>query len=209
MTRAERQEHDLAVIHGRFQVLHKDHLRYLLAGKAVARHLVVGITNPEPLLSAEDETDPQRSNPAANPLSYYERYVLIRAAMVEAGVKENELSIVPFPINFPDRWRHYVPLEAVFLLTIYDEWGRKKRRMLDGMGVRTRVLWERPAEEKGLSGAEVRAAMAREEPWRHMIPSSAVGFLEKWGIAERIRCLGREGLGHHAKRPPRADRETR
>ena len=36
------------VIHGRFQVLHNDHLKYLLAGKADASTLVVGITNPDP-----------------------------------------------------------------------------------------------------------------------------------------------------------------
>jgi|GEM_PF-3973487 len=35
---------DVAVIHGRFQALHNDHLKYLLAGKACCRHLTVGIT---------------------------------------------------------------------------------------------------------------------------------------------------------------------
>jgi len=35
------------VVHGRFQVLHNDHVKYLLAGKARCRHLVVGITNPD------------------------------------------------------------------------------------------------------------------------------------------------------------------
>jgi nicotinamide-nucleotide adenylyltransferase len=40
--------YELGVIHGRFQVLHNDHLRYILAGKELCRHLVVGITNPDP-----------------------------------------------------------------------------------------------------------------------------------------------------------------
>jgi nicotinamide-nucleotide adenylyltransferase len=31
----------LGVIHGRFQVLHKDHLKYLLAGKSLCEHLVL------------------------------------------------------------------------------------------------------------------------------------------------------------------------
>lgn len=42
------------VIHGRFQLLHNDHLKYLLAGKARCEHLVVGITNPDPCLTKAD-----------------------------------------------------------------------------------------------------------------------------------------------------------
>jgi D-arabinose 5-phosphate isomerase GutQ len=38
---------DVGVIHGRFQILHNDHLKYLLAGKDLCRHLVIGITNPD------------------------------------------------------------------------------------------------------------------------------------------------------------------
>ena len=45
--------YDIGVIHGRFQVPHNDHLRYLLAGKALCRHLVVGLTNPDPSLPTE------------------------------------------------------------------------------------------------------------------------------------------------------------
>jgi hypothetical protein len=64
---------DTGVIHGRFQVLHNDHLKYLLAGKARCRHLVVGITNPDPFLTKEDAAEPRRSEPGANPLTYFER----------------------------------------------------------------------------------------------------------------------------------------
>jgi glycerol-3-phosphate cytidylyltransferase-like family protein len=34
-------QYDVGVIHGRFQVLHNDHLKYLLLGKALFKHLVV------------------------------------------------------------------------------------------------------------------------------------------------------------------------
>ena len=64
--------------------------RYLLAGKARCEHLVVGITNPDPTLTREDEADPQRSIPSANPLTYFERYVMIRAAL---GVYPSLISV--------------------------------------------------------------------------------------------------------------------
>ena len=91
----------MGVIHGRFQVLHHDHLKYLTAGKARCRHLVVGITNPDPTLTRDDPADPQRSQPAANPLSYFERYVMIQAALLDAGLGSSDFSVVPFPINLP------------------------------------------------------------------------------------------------------------
>ena len=114
---------ETGVIHGRFQVLHNDHLRYLLAGKARCRHLVVGITNPDPSLTAADEADPERHDPHANPLTYYERYVMVRDVLREAGLSEQEYLIVPFPVNRPELYRFYVPLDGTFFLTIYDDWG--------------------------------------------------------------------------------------
>ena len=75
---------ETGVIHGRFQILHNDHLDYLLSGKALCRHLVVGITNPDPVLTKKEDSDPERDSAAANPLTYYERYLLVKTALTEA-----------------------------------------------------------------------------------------------------------------------------
>ena len=118
---------ETGVVHGRFQIFHLDHLRYLLAAKQRCSHLVVGITNPDPTLTKADAADPVRSLPESNPLTYFERYTIIRAVMFEQGL-DAEFSIVPFPINIPELYRFYLPLDAVFYLTIYDEWGKRKKR---------------------------------------------------------------------------------
>jgi len=55
-------KYEVGVIHGRFQVLHHDHLKYLLAGKELCRHLVVGITNPDPFTVREESADLKRSS---------------------------------------------------------------------------------------------------------------------------------------------------
>ena len=106
--------HELGVIHGRFQVLHNDHLVYLLAGKKRCEHLVIGITNPEPALTAADAADPQRSMVEANPFTYFERYRMVFAAMLWAGVKADQFSIVPLPINFPERYKFMSPWKRFF-----------------------------------------------------------------------------------------------
>jgi len=183
------------VIHGRFQVLHNDHLKYLLSGKARCRHLVVGITNPDPILTARDETDPQRSEPFFNPLTYFERYTMVRAALKDSDLETGEFSIVPFPINFPDLYHYYVPVDAVYFLSIYDNWGRRKLSRFQELGLRTEILSERRAEEKGISAGKVRRYMVENHPWEDLVPPSTKRLMEEWGIPERMRQLHRDRPG--------------
>ena len=175
------------VIHGRFQVLHNDHLKYLLAGKALCRHLVVGITNPDPSHVKNEVADPHRSDMDANPLTYYERYLLVRAALTEAGLSLNDFSVVPFPINRPEHYRYYLPMKAVFFLTIYDDWGRQKKKYFESLKLNVHVLWQVRQEEKGISGSDVRSRMAAGLPWEHLVPGSVAALLKDWKIPGRIR----------------------
>ena len=152
---------ETGVIHGRFQVLHNDHLVYLLAGMALCRHLVVGITNPDPLLTRDESSDPKRSNPAANPLTYFERYVMVRTVLEEAGIASSRFSVVPFPINMPELYRYYVPLDALFFLSIYDDWGQRKLEYFTSLGLATHVL------------RDVSASPERAQRHRHPSPDGA------------------------------------
>jgi len=182
------------VIHGRFQVLHNDHITYLLAGKKRCNHLIVGITNPDPTLTRDDPADPHRSLADSNPLTYYERYVMVKAALVEAGLAFNVFSVVPFPINLPDLYRHYVPLDGTFFLTIYDSWGERKLEHFRSLGLRTEVLWRRSPELKGISGALVRKKITVDEAWEHLVPSSTARLINLWDIAGRLRNISHSHL---------------
>jgi nicotinamide mononucleotide adenylyltransferase len=180
---------EVGVIHGRFQVFHNDHLKYVLAGKSRCRHIVVGITNPDPMLTRYDPAAPDRSDPSFNPLTYYERYVMIREVLTGAGAAQNEFSIVPFPINLPELYRYYVPLDATYYLTIYDEWGRRKLDWFRSMSLKTEILWERSLQEKGLRAADIRKKMASGDAWEHMVPRETALLMRSWSIPERIRKL--------------------
>ncbi len=180
---------ETGVIHGRFQVLHNDHLVYLLAGMELCRHLVVGITNPDPLLTKDDPADPRRSSPAANPLTYFERYTMVRAVLEEAGVEPSRLSIVPFPINMPELYKYYVPLDALFFLSIYDDWGKRKLEHFTSLGLRTRLLREVSGAQKGLSATDIRRSMALGESWENLVPPAVVRLMKKWNISCRLRSL--------------------
>ncbi len=181
--------YDTAVIHGRFQILHNDHLKYLLAGKAMCRHLVVGITNPDPVLTNSVEVDPGRSHVMSNPLTYYERLVLIREVLLEAGLSLEEMTITPLPITRPELFRHYVPMDALFVLSIYDGWGRQKLEQFRSLGLKTHVLWKVEPEEKGISAQEVRDLMIKSRPWEHLVPDASARLLKQWRLPERLRQM--------------------
>lgn len=181
--------YETGVIHGRFQVLHNDHLKYLLAGKALCRRLVIGITNPDPHLAKNETADPKRSSPLANPLTYFERHVMVEATLLDAGLKTNDFMIVPFPINFPERYRYYVPMDAVFFLTICDEWGARKQRYFKSLGLITHVLWEVPPNKKGISASDIRERIATNQAWEHLVPACVPVFIERWNIRDRLKEL--------------------
>ena len=178
---------ETGVVHGRFQIFHLDHLKYILAAGERCKHLVIGITNPDPTLTGPDAADPYRSTPEANPLTYFERYRIIRRVLSETGPEHSNFSVVPFPINFPELYRYYVPLDATFFLTIYDDWGRRKLSLFQSLGLKVEVLWEKPPEQKGIRATEVRRLIAEGKPWEHLVPAPAASAIKAMGIEQRLR----------------------
>lgn len=176
----------IGVIHGRFQILHHDHLKYLLAGKERCDHLVIGIANPDPSLTKQDRADQHRASLAANPLTYYERYQAIRVTLVEAGLQLEQFSIVPFPINFPELLKYYVPMKATFFLTIYDEWGERKLAHFKALGLRTEILWRRPLSQKGQTSTEIREKIRTGEPWQHLVPPAMATLIDTFNLPRRL-----------------------
>jgi nicotinamide-nucleotide adenylyltransferase len=145
-------------------------MEYVLAAKALCSFLFVGITNPDPFLTAFDPSNPHRSELDSNPFTYFERQRMIEESMRDEGIPHSGFSVVPFPINFPERLRYYAPEGACYFVTIYDDWGRRKARLLQELGLRVQVLWERPMTTRLTSGSEIRSLMRREGDWSHLVP---------------------------------------
>lgn len=177
------------VVHGRFQLFHVDHLKYVLAAKERCRHLVVGITNPDPTLTKFDPADPHRSGEQDNPLTFYERYVMLRELLLEQGLTYQEFSLVPLPINFPELYRYYVPLTATFYLTIYDEWGERKLQLFESLGLKAEILWRRPSSEKGLTATGIRRLMGQGQPWEHLVPPAVARLVREMDLLARLKIL--------------------
>ena len=153
------------------------------------KFLYVGITNPDPALTKDAPEDPNRSQNASNPFTYYERLIMLRDAMVEFGVPRSEFEVVPFPINQPHLIRYYTPPDAVYFVTIYDQWGRSKASTLSKLGLTVDVMWERELDEKSISGTEVRRLIAEGGNWQELVPKSVASFLIEHRLVERIATL--------------------
>ena len=178
------------VVHGRFQGLHLKHMEYLLAAKMRCRLLYVAITHPDIFACpAASPLDVHGTLVRDNPLAYIERYEMIRDSLLEFGVKREEFEIIPFPVDRPDVLAQYAPADAVYYMSICGEWDREKEKILSSLGLKTEILWERDAEEKGITGTELRALIAGDGSWRQYMPKAAAEYLTEHGLDERIKNL--------------------
>ena len=180
----------LGVIHGRFQLLHNDHMKYLLAGKERCEHLVIGICNPEIDLTKYTQANPHRSKQSSNPLTYFERMECIKYSLLEAGVKQEEFDIVPFPINFPEKIFNYAPQNAKYYMTIYDEWGEEKLKSLkENLKLDVEILWKVTLNEKGISASDVRKCIQEGKEWKQSVPHFVYQYITENNLDTRIKNL--------------------
>ncbi|GAA6492959.1 hypothetical protein K280104A7_25230 [Candidatus Bariatricus faecipullorum] len=189
------------IVYGRFQILHFKHLEYFLAAKMRCRKLYIGIMVPDSSYLEEEEPmselerDPwkepktvdYRVRKGANPLTYIERYEMVRDAILSFGVPREEFEIVPFPLEKPELLREYVPGDATCFLSICDDWTRKNQEKLEELGFQTEVLWNRNPEEKGTTGTQVRQRILAGEKWSDLVPRTVYEYILAHGIDDRIK----------------------
>lgn len=177
----------IGIVHGRFQVLHLDHLEYILRAKDKCDYLLIGITNPDPSSTRVSSSNPHRSDQVNNPLSFFERLQMIRAVLTEAGVSREDYDIIPFPINVPELIQYYIPKDSVHYLTIYDTWGEHKLSLLQRLGYEVEVLWHKQEEDKAMSSSQIRALIRNHEPWHHLVPKATYDYVNQPHTLKTIR----------------------
>lgn len=178
---------ELGFIHGRFQLFHNDHLQYALLAKAQCKKLIVGITSPENASLIREEVDPHRSEAASNPFTYYERYEMIRRALLEAGIKREDFEIVPYPIERPEILYNYIPLSATSFFTIYDMWGYEKLHRLSELGYGTVVLFD--DREKKMCSTEIRQKIVDGVDWKDMVPNTVYEYITENNLTDKVKQI--------------------
>ncbi len=178
----------LAVVSGRFQVLHNQHLEYIRLAMNKSENLIIGITNQNPIIKVGTyQEDKNRTNLKNNPFTYYERYMMIKNTMLEAGYLPEQFDIVPLPIEEPDFLKNYLPIDAIHFLTIFDDWGRKKKQILEDAGFFVEVLKDRPIEEKFICSTQIRDLIVRGEEWKYLVPPAVFKYITENKLDQRIK----------------------
>ena len=180
---------ETGVVNGRFQVLHLKHMEYILAAKMRCRKLYIGLTKPDGRMTGDSVNDQNRSTKAANPLTYFERYEMIKGAMQEFKVPEQEYDILPFPINFPEYIANYMPEDATYFMGLSDAWDEEKYKILRSLKLDVEVLWRREEKDRGVSASWVRSCIAMDEEWAHLVPKSVYKYLTETHLVDRIKHL--------------------
>lgn len=175
------------VLHGRFQLLHNDHMKFILEGLSRCEHLVIGICNPDVTLTAYNAKNPHRSQATNNPFTYYERYEMVKGSLMELGISPERFDIVPFPINNPELIYNYAPRDAIYFLTIYDEWGMEKKKELEAIGCEVEVMWQVELKDKGISGSDVRELIKKGQDYQDYLPPFVYRYLKEKGLEDRLK----------------------
>ena len=167
----------MVAVTGRFQPFHNDHLELVLSAHATGESVTVGITNPDPRSLEPLVGSNHRHLLSANPLTYWERARLIRAALIEAGLPVTHFDVVPFPLDAIDVCSSYVPLETTQVVRVYAEWERQKVRRLETAGYPVKVLVG--DQGRRVSGTDIRAAIVSNQPWNHWVPPAVFEELQR------------------------------
>lgn len=179
----------VASVHGRFQPLHLDHMRYLAAALEVSDHVRVGITqcaSSQPL--DVPGASAHRSLPEANPLAFGERRELVELALGEQGVPTRRFSVEPFPIETPELLPATLPITVPILTTRVDTWNDIKAAMLRSLGYTVHVLYDRDPPE--VTGTQIRELMYRRDPrWYGLVAQGTQHYLESLDLPSRIDML--------------------
>ncbi|HIP33566.1 MAG TPA: nicotinate-nucleotide adenylyltransferase [Bacteroidia bacterium] len=175
----------IGVVHGRFQPFHIGHLDYVMMALKNSDFLYIGIANPDPSLTKSHKANSKRAKTTSNPFTYYERLSMIKNTLISKGINQSEFEIVPFPINFPQYIKYYVPIKSTFFITIYDDWGYAKKETLENNGFTVKVLEEGNIDLKLAEGTEIRELMKKNKNWREFVPNLVAEYITNNNLVEQ------------------------
>ena len=166
------------MVHGRFQPFHNHHLEYALKALARCKHLIIGITNPDPLEIKQEETSEHRHLDDANPFTFFQRMRMIRGALKGEGVAPDAVSFVPFPIHHPERWPYYLPApqDVTLFIRVFSKWEETKVQRFRSCGWTVEVL--DPGDVKGIEATQVRQRLESGGAWEELVPEAVARIIK-------------------------------
>jgi nicotinamide mononucleotide adenylyltransferase len=168
---------DIAVWDGRFQPLHKGHVAVMEAiVRQFATDLVVMIIQSSEGSRSEYGKEVDRHHKLSrNPLTFWERFQLIRLALKGSKFAANiEVLGIPRPDLHWDIARNFYPDRRFICLTGKDEYERRKEHFWAGLGERVRVVDIRDVPR--VSATNFKAALKRGRDFERFLPDNCIEY---------------------------------
>jgi nicotinamide mononucleotide adenylyltransferase len=168
----------IGMVHGRFQPVHIEHFGYIMRGLSRCSHLVIGITNPDPSDIQSEPSSPHRHLEDSNPFTFFQRSEMIKQCLFDEGVSLQRISIVPFHLHDPSKWKCYLPppKETVQYVRAFSQWEDEKIAAFEAHGFRVEVLDRRAP--KNVEGVGVRKLMRAGGNWSDLVPPGTTRVLK-------------------------------
>jgi nicotinamide-nucleotide adenylyltransferase len=178
----------MILILGRFQPLHKGHMKVIKDAFDEDKHITIAIGSA------------QRSDDSHNPLSGEERKRMLEAALKAEQIKARIVLV-------PD-----IPCDSTYVRHVEEMIGCKPDKII------TENTWTIELYRKegydvhvtpryfGISATDIRRRMVTGEEWESMVPEHVAEMLKKSGFVTKLRKLHAEGsvdkspFTHHQKK---------
>ncbi len=179
--------------HGRFQPLHNGHLRYLLEAKKRCKFLWVGITQYNVHSLNDSPKERHRQKRIHNPLTFFERVLIIKQALLDNHVRHDEFGIIPFPFDTPEYLNNFLPKSIPIFTVVCDEWNEHKIEVLKQEGYKVITLWKEL--DRDVIGMQIREDIRMgKQSWKENVPAATVDIMEKYHIDRRIQAFTAEDM---------------
>ncbi len=165
-----------ALFIGRFQPIHKGHLK-VIKDQILKRYtqVIIAIGSTQ-----EDYT-------FKNPFTAEERFTMIKAALEEIGLSSEKYFIVHVPdIPTNSLWPQWVKsLSPSFDVVFTGSPFIKILFELEGI----KVIKHKLIDRKNLSGTEIRERMLNNKNWKELVAKSTAKLIEKFDGVNRIKQI--------------------
>jgi nicotinamide-nucleotide adenylyltransferase len=160
---------------GRFQPLHKGHLKAIKYVLNKAEELVIVIGSAE------------KSHSLDNPFTAGERVMMIRLALDEMGIEPSKYYLIPIPdVNMHSIWVPQVISYLPRFDLVYSN-DSLTSRLFTEFGIKVEKI---PFFNREIySATEVRKRILTGENWKVLLPPSVIVLIQKIGGIERLKEL--------------------
>ena len=170
----------VGLIIGRFQPVHKGHVKAILMILRKVDFLIIGIGSA------------QKCFFSSNPFTAGERITMLKAALDEAGVKGSKYMLIPIQDVYDNRlWvPHVLSLIPRFDIVYTND--HLSNYLFNTAGVKAELFPE--YDRTVYSSTEVRKRIKEDGNWQELVPKSVVKIIDEIKGVERIKFIEAQSL---------------